>query len=99
MSAAALSPQPKWPLIAVPALVAIALVGMGVAIVFHGDVQSSRALDVAIGVSVLAGIGGVIGGLLLASARRNVMWILATAMATTAIMALLAIVMQSFARA
>ena len=95
---ATVASQPKWPLIAVPLLVALALVGMGVAVVFHGEVQTSRALDVAIGVSVLAGIGGVIGGLLLASARRNVMWILATAMATTAIMALLAIVMQSFAR-
>ena len=98
MSAQAATPS-KWSLLAVPALVALALIGMGVAIVFHGDVQTSRALDVTIGVSVLAGIGGVIGGLLLASARRNVMWILATAMATTAVMALLAIVMQSFARA
>ena len=99
MSAAVNVPLPKWPLLAVPALVALALVGMGIAIAFHGDVQTSRALDIVIGLSVLAGIGGVIGGLLLASARRNVMWILATAMATTAVMALLAIVMQSFARA
>jgi hypothetical protein len=90
---------PKWPLFAEYALVALSLLGMGIAIVFHGDVQTSRALDVVIGIGVLAGIGGATGGLLLASARRNVMWILATAMATTAVMALLAIVMQSFARA
>jgi len=99
MSAAMASAQLKWPLVAVPVLVAASLLGMGIAIVFHGDVQTSRVLDVVIGLSLLAGIGAAAGGLLLASARRNVMWILATAMATTAVMALLAIVMQSFARA
>ncbi len=89
---------PRWPLVVVPVLVAFAVLDMAVTVVFHADVQTSFALQVLIGASALAAVGGVIGGLLLASARRNVMWILAVALAITALMALLATVVQSFAR-
>ena len=95
MSAAA---QPKWPLFAVPALVAFALLGMSITVLLHAEVRTSLALQVLIGMIFLAALGGVIGGLLLASARRNVMWILAVALAVTALMALLATVVQAFAR-
>jgi len=88
----------KWPLIAVPAVVAFAFLGMIVTVFLHAEVRTSLDLQILIGVSALASIAGVVGGLLLASARRNVMWILAVALAVTALMALLATVIQAFAR-
>ena len=90
--------QHKWPLVAVPGVVAFALLGMIVTVLLHAQVRTSLELQVLIGMSVLASIAGAIGGLLLASARRNVMWILAVALAVTALMALLATVIQAFAR-
>jgi hypothetical protein len=76
--------------------VAVALVGMVVAGVLHAQIGRSLLLSVLIAASFTAALVGAIGGLVLANARRNVMWILAVALSMTALLALLAIVVSSF---
>ena len=87
----------SWPLYAVPALIVLAFAGVTLAALQHAQITASLALQVAIGLSTLAAVLGAIGGLLLATARRNVMWILAVALSGTAFVALLALVLASLA--
>ena len=75
---------------------AIALVGMVVAGVWHTQIGRSQPLTALITLSFVAALGGAIGGLVLANTRRNVMWILAVALSMTALLALLATVLSSF---
>ena len=84
-----------WPLIAIPFAVAIALVGMIVAGVWHAQIGRSPSLVVLIVVSFIASLIGAAGGLVLANTRRNVMWILAVALSMTAFLALLATVLST----
>jgi hypothetical protein len=77
--------------------VAIALIGMFAAFVLRAQIGHSVWLAVLIGLGFAASFAGAIGGLLLADRRRNVMWILALAVSMTALIALLATVVSSFA--
>ena len=86
----------SWPLWAVPLAVAIALVGMIVAGVWHAQIGRSALLTAMIAVGFVAALTGAIGGLVLANTRRNVMWMLAVALSMTALLALLATVLSSF---
>ena len=86
----------SWPLFVIPLAVAIALVGMVVAGVWHAQIGHSPPLVALIGVSFVASAIGAVGGLILANTRRNVMWILAVALSMTALLALLATVLSSF---
>jgi hypothetical protein len=85
----------SWPLFAISFAVAIALVGMVVAGVWHAQIGRWPALTVLIVVSFIASTAGAVGGLVLANTRRNVMWILAVALSMTALLALLAIVLST----
>ena len=86
----------SWPLLAIPFAVAIALVGMVVAGIWHVQIGRSSLLTALIAVSFVAALVGAVGGLILANLRRNVMWILAVALSMTALLALLATVLSSF---
>ena len=86
----------SWPLFVIPLAVAIALVGMVVAGVWHAQIGRSPPLVALIAVSFVASAIGAVGGLILANTRRNVMWILAVALSMTALLALLTIVLSSF---
>jgi hypothetical protein len=86
--------RPLWPLVAVPAAVGVALVGMVVAAVLHAQITRSPPLIALIAVSFAAALAGAAGGLILANTRRNVMWILAVALSMTALLALLATVLS-----
>ena len=59
-------------------------------IVFHTPLKESGLIVWVALLGLVAALIGIVGGLQLASARRNVMWILAVAVAVTAAMALLA---------
>ena len=83
------------PLFLIALAVAIALIGMVVAGVWHAQIGRSPALTALIAVSFLASVIGAVGGLILANIRRNVMWILAVALSMTALLALLATVLSS----
>jgi hypothetical protein len=85
----------SWPLYAIPCAVAIALIGMIVAAVLHADIGRSAVLAGVIATGFVAALVGAVGGLVLANTRRNVMWILAVALSTTALLALLATVLSS----
>jgi hypothetical protein len=84
----------SWPLFAISFAVAIALVGMVVAGVWHAQIGHSPPLVALIVVSFVASLVGAAGGLVLANTRRNVMWILAVALSMTAFLALLATVLS-----
>ena len=92
----AVAARSLWPPVAISFAVAIALVGMIVAGVWHVQIGRSPLLTGLIAVSFLASIVGAVGGLILANVRRNVMWILAVAVSMTALLALLATVLSSF---
>ncbi len=87
----------SWPQFLVPAAVAFALAGMVVAGVQHALIGAAAWLDGLIAASFAASLVGVIGGLVLANTRRNVMWILPVALAVTALLALLAMVLSALA--
>jgi hypothetical protein len=59
-------------------------------IAFHTPLKESGLINLVALLGLAAALIGIVGGLQLASARRNVMWILAVAVAVTAAMALLA---------
>lgn len=79
----------RW-LYAVYAGTAAAWLATGASIVFHVPLKNSGVMNLVALLGLAAAILGVVAGLQLASARRNVMWILAVAVAVTAAMALLA---------
>ena len=85
----------SWPLFAISFAVAIALIGMVVAGVWHAQIGHWPALTALIVVGFFASAAGAVGGLVLANTRRNVMWILAVALSMTAFLALLAIVIST----
>ena len=85
----------SWPVFAVPGAVVFALVGMAIAGAQHALIGASTTINVLVGISMVAALVGAIGGLVLANVRRNVMWILPVALATTALLALIAIVISS----
>ena len=78
------------------AAAAIAVIGMLVTFFVQAQIGRSVLLTALIALSFAASLAGAIGGLLLAERRRNVMWILALAISTTAMIALLATVVSSF---
>jgi len=92
----AIATPKTWPVFAIPAAVAIALVGMIVAGVWHTQIGRSPLLTVLIVAGFAASLIGAVGGLILANTRRNVMWILAVALSMTSLLALLATVLSSF---
>ena len=74
----------------------VALAGTLVAAALHAQIWLSTWLEALMAVSFVASIVGAIGGLLMASRRRNVMWILAVAVSMTAMLALFAGAVVSF---
>ena len=74
----------------------VALAGTLVAAALHAQIWLSTWLEALMAVSFVASIVGAIGGLLMASRRRNVMWILAVSVSAAALMVLLAVVASSF---
>ena len=86
-----------WPGYAVIAAVSFALAGMVTAAFWYERISASLLLDAVIAASFACALFGAIGGLVLANTRRNVMWILAVAVATTALLALLATVLSAVA--
>src|SRR5262249_45674714 len=89
--------QRSWPVFAISCAVTLALIGMAITAVLHAQIGRSMLLSAVIAVSFVAALVGAIGGLILANTRRNVMWILAVALSSTALLALLATVLSSFA--
>jgi len=87
----------SWPLFAIPAAIVLAFAGVIVTALQHAQIAVSLPLQGVIGASIVAALVGAIGGLVLANTRRNVMWILAVALATTALLAQLALVLASLA--
>ena len=79
----------RW-VYAVYAGMTAAWLATGASIVFHAALKDSGWMILVALLGLLATIVGIVGGLKLASSRRNVMWILAVAVALTAAMALLA---------
>jgi hypothetical protein len=94
---AAVAHHRSWPVYAVPAAVVVALIGMVTAGVEHAWIGASALLDAMIAASLGASLVGVVGGLILANTRRNVMWILPVALATTALLALIAMILAALA--
>ena len=86
-----------WPVYVIPAAVAFALIGMATAGVQHAWIGASALLDAMIAASLAASLVGVVGGMILANTRRNVMWILPVALATTALLALIAMILSALA--
>ena len=87
----------SWPVYAVLAAVAFSLAGMVTAAFWYERISASLLLDALIAASFAAALFGTVGGLVLAHTRRNVMWMLAVALATTALLALLATVLSAVA--
>jgi len=79
----------RW-LYAVYAGVPAAWLATGASIVFHTALKDSGWMSLIALAGLVATVIGIVGGLKLASSRRNVMWILPVAVAVTAAMALLA---------
>ena len=96
MSALALRNKP-WPVYGVPAIVLLAAIGMLVTATLHAQLGKSAWLDTLAAASFVAALAGAIGALILANTRRNVMWILGVAVATTVLVALVAIVLSELA--
>ena len=86
-----------WPVYAVPAGIVVAAIGMLVAAFEHAQIGKSTLLDTIVAVSFVVAFAAAIGSLLLATARRNVMWILGVALASTELLALLAMVLSEIA--
>ena len=78
------------------AAASIAVIGMIAAFAMQAHSGKSTALAVLMVAGVAAAFVGAIGGLLLATWRRNVMWILAVAVSMTAMLALFAGAVVSF---
>jgi multidrug transporter EmrE-like cation transporter len=86
---AAIVRSSRW-LYAAYAGTAAAWLATAASIVFHVPLKTSGLMNLVALLGLAAAVLGIVGGLQLASARRNVMWILAVAVAVTAAMALLA---------
>jgi len=87
----------SWPVYAVLAATAFSLAGMVTAAFWYERISASPPLDALIAASFAAALFGAIGSLILANTRRNVMWMLPVALATTALLALLATVLSALA--
>lgn len=96
MSAMAATAKP-WSVFAVPAGIVLAAIGMLLAAFEHAQIGKSTLLDTIVAVSFVVALAAAIGSLLLATARRNVMWILGVALASTELLALLAMVLSEIA--
>jgi hypothetical protein len=86
-----------WPVYAIPVAIVLAFAGMLLTATLHAQIGESMLLQSVIAASIVTALIGAVGGLVLASTRRNVMWILAVALSTTALLALIAIVLASLA--
>ena len=93
----ALAANRPWPVYAVPVAIMLAAIGMLFAAIEHAQIGKSALLDTVIGASFIVALVAAIGALLLATARRNVMWILGVALACTELLALLAMVLSEMA--
>lgn len=89
----------SWPVYAVPGIVLLAAIGMIATAALHTQLGKSGWLDAVAATSFVAALAGAVGALILANTRRNVMWILGVAIATTVLLALVAIVLSSIATA
>ena len=87
----------SWPVYAVPTIVLLAAIGMIATAALHTQLGKSGWLDAVAAASFVAALGGAVGALILANTRRNVMWILGVAVATTVLLALVAIVLSAIA--
>jgi hypothetical protein len=96
MNAAAVRSK-AWPTYAIPAAIVLAFAGMLLTATLHAQIGQSALLQAVIAASIVTALVGAVGGLILASTRRNVMWKLAVALSTTALLALIAIVLASLA--
>ncbi|MBS0438417.1 MAG: hypothetical protein JSS33_03310 [Proteobacteria bacterium] len=85
------------PVFATVATATVALACMVAAPFMNAQSGRTTTLAVVIAVGMIASFIGAAGGLLLANSRRNVMWILALAVSMTAMLALLATALVSFA--